>query len=547
MTYFFSDTIKKCEERRQESVLTNIGNNDILCHMENIGIKIIDFDRDYARALSKSISCLYPGFSISLCIIPKQKPAPKESHQNNNLGMNFDIDNGANLGTNFDIDNGANLGMNFDNNLGRNFSLNFDNNPSANLGMSFDNNKANSPIEEEPLIEINEIHPTDYYEECKSFDICLISSMIGDSILEEVKDFKEKILVLFDSHEEHPPKVNYHIDKYSPCDLIVRSILHRYAESSNRPAIINQITEDNSEVISFFSTEGGAGTTSVALGVAREMAMFRGKQVLFLSREPFETVSLCDATFPYSYTKPSIENQNNNPGEYVKKYGSENSTSNNELRIHELGGSAEYLYFFLKGEKDKLSKVRDAVIIQDDYGVMRFVPSSKKNRLCELDEVEFSGFVSHLSKMTAAETVIIDRGVWLGDYLPGQRLILVTKSNSVKSKPAHEIDMNMFGVTSEQLEQMIIVENTPIRSGKERSVFDDVAALKQNSFSGNSIVRISWDGSDFKRKGQKTEINLTNIFGNSIKELCDILLNQNEKKIGVEHYSDIELRLKNDY
>ena len=383
--------------------------------MENIGICIIETDKNYARALSKSISRMYPGFSITTGI----------SKDSKNLALEGNPD-----------------------------------------------------------------------EKNKEYDIYLVSSSFSKKVLNSFRKWHDKTILLYDALEDIQPDGYFSVDKYSTCDNIVYSIIHRYAESSKKPLPIKHQLEENFEIVSFFATQGGVGTTSVALGFARELAMYRGKKVLFLSREPFESAT---------------------------------------QRSAESGGSSEYLYYFLKKDEKKLSRIRDAVIVRDDFNVMRFIPSGKSNKLCELTEHEFMDLVSHLITSTRADTVVIDRSIWIGEYLPGQRLIYVLKADSSKCKSASEVDIKLFGFSEEQKNDLLLVENSPYKSIEMRTAFNEapfpapvenVSNRWRNAYTGNPIVKIEWDGTDFVKNEDGIEISLTNIFGNSIKELADLFLKQ---------------------
>ena len=314
--------------------------------------------------------------------------------------------------------------------------------------------------------------------------------------LEALPENRDRILVLYNAFEEERPCDIKAIHKFSGCNAIAARIRFIFAESTGRPEP-RATGGDKISIFSFFGVEGGAGVSSVALGLAREFSRYRGKRTLLISMEPFLSTGLC----------PEPEATDFNP--------------------------ADFLYYFLQNRMDKIGRLKDACLFTDEYGVARLPSCPGFNPFRELSKKEFAGFLDLLLKEGDWENLFIDWGngydrlsvEWIAR---STQSVLVSKSGGVKN--AINQDLRNMIAASLRLEanQLIHVVNM-VPEDKEVS-FGDIRA-------GNDCIHIPFDRGDFKPKGGGVDISLTNAFGTGIKEIADMILGVTKKEANTyEHY-----------
>jgi hypothetical protein len=132
--------------------------------------------------------------------------------------------------------------------------------------------------------------------------------------------------------------------------------------------------------------EGGAGASSIALGLAGELSAYRGKKVFYISLEGFESPRL--------------------------------GTGGCMASLGDLSG---FLFAFLRDGREGKGAQGRAVsaapyVARDDYGVMRFPPSDGPNRLRELDGAELGRLLGAVASEMGADIVVADWGCAPADY-----------------------------------------------------------------------------------------------------------------------------------
>ncbi|MDR2157574.1 MAG: hypothetical protein LBO81_07325 [Clostridiales Family XIII bacterium] len=285
------------------------------------------------------------------------------------------------------------------------------------------------------------------------------------------------------------------VDKYGGCAAIIAAVRLKYALIAGQILPETGKFHTETEILSFFGMEGGAGTSSVALGIARELSAYRDKAVIYLSREPFESSRLCL-----------------------------------QGRVGQ-GDVTDYLYFFLKGERDKLIGLRDALMIADDYGVRRFYPANGPNTLRELNDAELTDFIAELLRGGEVDFLILDLGTGFGDTaidklpLPGS-CVMVTNHRGVKSKDCAEWRRSVREALGIAADRFAVAVNFVDESEDCAMEPEDCAVEPENCAAEPEepyVVRIGRDASDFRDTGYGIEIDLTNEFGRGVKRLADRL------------------------
>jgi hypothetical protein len=256
-------------------------------------------------------------------------------------------------------------------------------------------------------------------------------------------------------------------------------------------------------VVSFIGVEGGAGTSSIALGCARELSRYRNKKVLYLSLEPLESDRLC-----------------------VEKHSDAVSSID------------DYLFEFLKDDGACAEDELKTFLIKDSYGVMRFNPSGRENRLAELDDALLIRFTRLSAAASEADYLIIDCSC--ANHLPHLSVpetagaqVYVAAAGGLKSRGdagyVRELcNIDGTGAYAEEgAGESIVVINRQTCSDddfeEEQGYKNKKDAAAPAGQSAGMAVYIDEDPGSFEITENGVDISLTNTFGTGIKELVDKL------------------------
>jgi hypothetical protein len=291
------------------------------------------------------------------------------------------------------------------------------------------------------------------------------------------------------------------VDKYGGCAAIVAAVRLKYALITKKPLLGRG--DGEAELLSFFGLEGGAGTSSVALGTARELCAYRDRTAIYLSMEAYESKRLCP-------TGRTAE-----------------------------GDMSDYLYFFLRGDRARLQRLRDVLMPTDEFGVRRFYPGGGFNALRELRDEEWDAFIAGLCEGGTADYLIIDWGngfdARMTRYLPLSRYcVMVTRRDGVKSTDRPEWRRRVartLGVAADRLAFVINFADEDEAPANESEGRDGAGFAPEYPGSGAAtedrgepwVVRIGRAGADFRAGGDGVEIGLRNEFGRGVKQLADRL------------------------
>lgn len=208
---------------------------------------------------------------------------------------------------------------------------------------------------------------------------------------------------------EHGGKPFAAVDKYAGVGRICGEarIAGSVSRGAGGMAHARPLASCSAEVISVLGLEGGAGASSIALGLAGELSAYRAKNILYLSMEAFES--------PYLGVSAAMSG------------GSEVSA---------------FMFHFLRAGEGRES-IPSALhfISRDDYGVSRFVPTVGLGRLRELSGEALGRFVRELSCDLGADFVFIDWGSCIGEdtaewMADSSAALFVMRHGGVKSRIA---------------------------------------------------------------------------------------------------------------
>lgn len=272
---------------------------------------------------------------------------------------------------------------------------------------------------------------------------------------------------------------NIEIDSSSISSCIDMLDLREYVGRSVTE-ILNQIKElyakrnPNTQVsfynkrpvhIAFLGISGGAGTSSIALGVARQLSRYKEKRVLYLSFEDFESDEL------YENKEESTKNSN------------------------------DIVYYLLQGRSDAVVDFFERFTFKDEYGVERLSPSSMRNELSSLNITELHNLLSIIWGTGRYEYIILDLGNNLNERTKvlcelSTYLLLIDHATSIKN----------FAI------DIIKVELEAIKP--------DLNIIQVMNH-GNELAREDYDEKIFIIEEQSKEISLANSFGISIKNIVE--------------------------
>jgi len=208
-------------------------------------------------------------------------------------------------------------------------------------------------------------------KESKDWDIYLTDDMNA---------FEQKIVYLTEDpklatvNEENSCYILHKYQHVGHISNILRLAHSDYSQSE----LLSDETE-HTNIISICASCGGAGCTSIALGICQELTRFHGKKVLYISLEEFVT------------------------------------TTNNFQDAYPVSNNiAKYVYSILN-KRNCCTYAPAGYMMKDDYGIFAFYPTRGRNPLCELSRNEFIQFINHITSEKLFTDLVLDCGNGLGD------------------------------------------------------------------------------------------------------------------------------------
>jgi MinD-like ATPase involved in chromosome partitioning or flagellar assembly len=280
------------------------------------------------------------------------------------------------------------------------------------------------------------------------------------------------------------------VDKYAGCSRICAEAKAAYAAVHGSGGFSRGTAACASlHLISFVGVDGGAGTSSLALGLAAELSAYRGKNVLYLS---FETV--------------------------------ESSLLGTDGRAATRGDMSGFLFELLRGGQTQAASATAPYLSRDDYGVMRFRPSSGLNRLRELDAAELGRFMAVVADESDPDIVVADWGGGFCDaaaeYIAGSSFVVFVAKHSDGKTPA-------AGGAS----LLSLADELGVDRSRAVAVFGRVPAVDEAYENGIleerrrvECVEICEDPYAFDRDAGRVSLSLATSFGTGVKRLANIVL-----------------------
>jgi len=273
------------------------------------------------------------------------------------------------------------------------------------------------------------------------------------------------------------------VGKYAGCGRICGEARAAYAALQDSPdTSAGKGIGHDADVISFIGLEGGAGASSVAMGLAGELAAYRGKKTMYMSFETFESPRLGVGARMASCKDVSV-----------------------------------FMFQFLRSlEKGGAGVSAESYLSRDDYGTIRFIPSPGFNRLHELSGDRLVRFITAIAAEVRPDVLILDWGSGAGadaaEWLRASaHTIIVGRHGGIKSgcgdsRAAHTRIADELGIDSRK--SAFVINRQPAET------IDELPSR---------FVGISEDPHAFERDGDSISISLATAFGTGIKKLADVL------------------------
>jgi MinD-like ATPase involved in chromosome partitioning or flagellar assembly len=249
-------------------------------------------------------------------------------------------------------------------------------------------------------------------------------------------------------------------------------------------------------LISFVGVEGGAGASSLALGLAAELSAYRGKKVLYLSFETVESPFLgCGERAPSR------------------------------------GTTASLLFAFLQGKKEGAREAFSVApyLTRDEYGVMRFPPSGGLNRLRELEGEDMARFMRAVTGEIAPDVVVADWGGGFGetgaDYMRASAFTVFVARRSGTKTPRAGGAVSLLSIADElgvdRSRAIAVMSRAPLAGDAGEA---DACAERSGGQEGGNFVEVGEDPYAFSEDAGRVSLSLATSFGTDVKRLADIVL-----------------------
>jgi hypothetical protein len=232
--------------------------------------------------------------------------------------------------------------------------------------------------------------------------------------------------------------------------------------------------------VSFIGVDGGAGTSSMALGLAGEMSAYRGKKTVYLSFEPVEAHGL---------------------GVSARMAGA--------------GDASGYLFGFVRS----LSPGKDGppavapYLARDDFGTRRFRPSAGLNSLHELTGDILVRFIETVCSGVGPDVVVLD---W-GTMTTGDARVWARASHRTVLVGSHGVTGSPGDGVREAFD--LIASGLGLDEDRVIYALGRAPADADGAEAGDGIVRISEDPYAFDRDGSEVAVSLATAFGTGVKLL----------------------------
>jgi hypothetical protein len=316
-----------------------------------------------------------------------------------------------------------------------------------------------------------------------------------------------------------------YMDKYIGCSGIMKTLRNMCFEYGNDDlksrlykmpsrAVIPGTTR-----IDFCSSRGGVGTSSIAMSVANELALYRSRKVVLLSREAFENSLL--------YIHESMEvNTDTTYGNIPHEEALNSQQFEGEMDDEDHVSRSVY-YFMREHILTGYTSFHTISIPEPVKDLFRFKPRVCRNAVADVSAELFDVFADQIMTETGAEFLIIDRGNTTFNIDPNSHCVYVAGSKEQMAKMPRDIFCQHLGIHATTADNgeanLVIVRNILGTNDSEEAQLPDILDSGCGALDFADISINSSD-TDFMRTDQGIAINLNGTFGAGIRRLTDVIL-----------------------
>lgn len=294
----------------------------------------------------------------------------------------------------------------------------------------------------------------------------------------------------------------WQVYKYAPVNEIINDLNFLFAYLTDKK-IVNPYLKTS--IIGVLGVSGGVGTSSVAMGLARELSRYHDKKILYLS---FEELPATELYVTYG------------PG--CRKI-------------------SDFLYYLFEKKDDEICSHLEGFTITDHFGVGFFCPSRGRNDLRSLTKDDLAYFVRYLNDSCRYDYILID---FNHDISPETlqmltyctRLVLVHKNDPVSIHKHRKLaDFFRKGAAPIGDEKLINVRNfndggsqvheiNRNRTGQGNFEDERECVNGKDSAGMQNLIMIDTDENSFSYHAEQFNIDISQTFGIGIKNIADAVL-----------------------
>jgi hypothetical protein len=280
--------------------------------------------------------------------------------------------------------------------------------------------------------------------------------------------------------------------RYGRVSGLAALIRAEHAARSERGGFPQKLASGAVKYVGCFGLGGRCGLSSIAIGIGRDFAAYKGRRVLYLSLESLEAERLCIRA------------------------------AEGERHI------GDFMYLMLRKRETDLRMFSEACLFRDSYGLARFFPSPGLNDLALASPEELGEFLRFFDCCGAFDLIVLD----LGNECRGAvseliRLcdVLVLAENGGIRDAGKRDRAEVFAREAWRRDgaDPVFAENMRrFRCDSDDEEYGD-APEEDLAADGAERITIGYDDASFRYVDGTTDFVLSGEFGLGIRKLADIL------------------------
>jgi hypothetical protein len=327
-----------------------------------------------------------------------------------------------------------------------------------------------------------------------AYDFVILGEAVAEDFGGGAEDFGDARRVILSESARTPSDAHGCLcaDRYGRASGLVALLRAEYAARPGRGGFSCGFAGGAVKYVGCFGIGGGCGASSIAIGIGRDFAAYKGKRTLYVSLETLEATGLCMRA-----------------AEGARHIG-------------------DFLYLMLRGRDADLRLFAESCLFRDGYGLARFFPSPGLNDLARASPEECGEFLRFLDGC-GFDLIVLDLGGECREPILNavrlcDALVVVANGNLVdagKRARATELLRTAWGrddaepvFATNLLRPAYAFDEAPdgiAMAGADASLADDAA------------IRINRDDASFRQVDGMTDFVLSGEFGMGVRKLTDLL------------------------